>query len=137
MISIPRNCFEARLREYGYTLDEVKGCIIRENDKVITIDQNHASYPRAKKHEIVSSSGPGTELKKLLKKIGITASPTCSCNTKAKIMDKNGIEWCENNLDTIVGWLKEEAIKRNLPFIDMAGRILVNRAIKNAKRNKA
>lgn len=77
----------------------------------------------------------GTE--KASYKIVITASRTCSCNTKAKIMDKNGIEWCENNLDTIVGWLKEEAIKRNLPFIDMAGRILVNRAIKNAKRNKA
>jgi len=51
-------------------------------------------------------------------------------------MDTNGIEWCENNIDTIVGWLKEEATKRKLPFVDMAGRILVKRAIKNARKNK-
>jgi hypothetical protein len=49
-------------------------------------------------------------------------------------MDTNGIEWCEKNVDTIVGWLREEATKRKLPFIDMAGRILVKRAIGNAKK---
>ena len=50
-------------------------------------------------------------------------------------MDNNGIEWCENNIDTIIGWLKEEATKRKLPFIDMAGRMLVKKAISNAKKN--
>lgn len=49
-------------------------------------------------------------------------------------MDNNGIEWRENDIDTIIGWLKEEATKRGLPFIDMAGRILVKKAIKNAKK---
>lgn len=48
-------------------------------------------------------------------------------------MDTNGIEWCENNIDTIVGWLKEEASKRKLPFIDIAGKILVKKAISNTK----
>lgn len=79
--------------------------------------------------------GPGTQLKKLLSKIGIKASPNCSCNKRAALMDTNGIEWCENNIDTIVGWLKEEANKRKLPFIDIAGRILVKKAISNAKKN--
>ena len=82
-----------------------------------------------------TNGGPGTELKKLLKTIGITSSPTCSCNARARKMDENGIEWCENNIDTIVGWLREEATKRKLPFVDMAGKILVKRAIKNAKKN--
>jgi hypothetical protein len=41
--------------------------------------------------------------------------------------------WCEAHLDEIVGWLREEATKRKLPFIDAAGRMLVRRAIKNAR----
>jgi hypothetical protein len=34
-----------------------------------------------------------------------------------------------------VGWLKEEANKRGLPFIEIAGKILVKRAISNSKKN--
>jgi hypothetical protein len=78
--------------------------------------------------------GPGTELKKLLATIGITATPNCSCNARARAMDANGCEWCESNMDTIVGWLREEAAKRGLPFLDAAGRLLVRRAIKNARK---
>jgi hypothetical protein len=42
--------------------------------------------------------------------------------------------WCEAHLDEIVGWLREEAEKRGLPFLDMAGRLLVRRAISLARR---
>jgi len=80
------------------------------------------------------ASGPGTELKKLLKLVGITAGPNCSCNVRAATMDANGCDWCEANIDTIVGWLREEATKRKLPFVDMAGRLLVKRAIRNARK---
>lgn len=81
--------------------------------------------------------GPGTELKKLLSSVGITATPNCSCNARALEMDRNGVEWCESNIDKIVGWLREEATKRGLPFIDAAGRMLVRRAIRNARRSAA
>jgi len=81
--------------------------------------------------------GPGTELKKLLATVGITATPNCSCNARAAEMDRQGSEWCESNLDTIVGWLREEAEKRGLPFLDVAGRLLVRRAIRNARRAAA
>jgi hypothetical protein len=81
-----------------------------------------------------TDSGPGTELKKLLKTIGITATPNCSCNARARTMDANGCDWCEDNIDTIVGWLREEAAKRGLPFLDAAGRLLVRRAIRNARK---
>ena len=50
------------------------------------------------------SHGPGTELKALLKRVGIVASPGCSCNTRAKLMDANELKepgWCEQNLETI------------------------------------
>jgi hypothetical protein len=79
--------------------------------------------------------GPGTELKKLLAKVGIVSSPDCSCNARAAEMDRQGVEWCEANLDTIVGWLREQAEARGLPFLDLAGRLLVRRAISNARRN--
>lgn len=78
--------------------------------------------------------GVGTELKKLLAKIGIKASPTCSCNKRAQIMDEKGIEWCKENIDMIVGWLREEATKRKLPFFDFAGKLLVQRASSLAEK---
>jgi hypothetical protein len=78
--------------------------------------------------------GPGAELKTLLATVGITASPTCSCNARAAEMNARGVDWCEANIDTIVGWLREEATKRRLPFLDAAGRLLVKRAIRNARK---
>jgi hypothetical protein len=45
--------------------------------------------------------------------------------------------WCEANLDTIVGWLREQAEARGLPFLDVAGRLLVRRAISNARKAAA
>lgn len=68
--------------------------------------------------------------------MGIVASPNCSCNARAKKMDEWGPDECEKRIDEIVGWLKEEAHKRKLPFIDYAGRLLVKRAISNAKRTQ-
>ena len=79
--------------------------------------------------------GPGTELKKLLSRVGITATPDCSCNARAAEMDSQGVDWCEQNVDAIVGWLREQAEARGLPFLDIAGRMLVRRAIRNARRN--
>lgn len=80
--------------------------------------------------------GPGTELKKLLGKIGIKASENCSCNARAVTMDWHGIEWCETNADKISGWLKEEATKRGLPYMDFAGKAIINMAIKKAKKHE-
>jgi hypothetical protein len=85
----------------------------------------------------VLGRGPGTELKKLLGRIGIRSTPSCSCNARAATIDLNELRepgWCEANIGTIVGWLREEATKRKLPFVDMAGRLLVKRAIRNARK---
>ena len=83
------------------------------------------------------TNGPGTELKKLLARVGITSTPDCACNARAAEMDRQGVEWCEANLDTIVGWLREQAEARGLPFLDVAGRLLVRRAIANARKAAA
>jgi len=52
-------------------------------------------------------------------------------------MDFMGTTWCENNIDTIVGWLKEESEKRGLPFIDWPTRVLVKKAISSSKKAQA
>ena len=79
----------------------------------------------------------GTALKSLLASIGITATPDCPCTARANEMDRRGCDWCEANIDTIVGWLREQAEARGLPFLDAAGRVIVRRAIKNARRAAA
>ena len=82
--------------------------------------------------------GPGTELKKMLATIGITAEPTCKCNARAEEMDrmeKAFPGWCEANIGVIVGWLREEAERRKLPFVDLAGELLVKRAIARHRDN--
>lgn len=83
------------------------------------------------------AGGAGTELKALLGMIGIKSSPTCSCNKRAKTMDENGIEWCKENVPTIISWLQEEAQKRRLPFSRLAARKLIQLSISKAERKAA
>ena len=52
-------------------------------------------------------------------------------------MDHMGIEWCEQHIDDIVGFLREEATRRKLPFVDLAGKALVKMAIKRAKKHSS
>jgi hypothetical protein len=80
------------------------------------------------------TSGPGTELKKILARVGIVATDSCPCNARAAEMDANGCEWVEANISTVVGWLREQAHDRGLPFLDAAGRALVRVAVRNARR---
>jgi hypothetical protein len=79
----------------------------------------------------------GTEMKRLLANwpFRIARTSDCQCDARAAIMDAEGCDWCEANIDTIVGWLRQEATDRGLPFLDAAGRLLVRRAIQNARRN--
>lgn len=80
--------------------------------------------------------GVGTELKKILSSLGFDPTEEgCQCNHRASIMDRLGIDWCENNLPTILGWLKEEHKRRKslLPWSDIIVRGIVRRAIRNAK----
>lgn len=146
-----------RAWQRGYSPRDILPCIKADKGGGISdVDAGHPAYPRNTigKPLVASLSeylvqaevetglnlqqpkrhGPGTELKKLLTKVGIRASPNCSCNAKARIMDERGCDWCDENIDTIVGWLRDEATKRKLPFVDLAGRLIVKRAIRNARR---
>lgn len=78
--------------------------------------------------------GPGTILTGMISSIGIKSTANCSCRRHAIEMNTNGNDWCEANIDTILGWLKEESAKRNLPFVEMVAKLMVQRAIKTSRR---
>jgi len=86
---------------------------------------------------ISPTHGPGTELSKLLKRFGIEPTPTCQCRAKAAQMDAWGPDECSKpeRIDEVVAVMRAEAEARGLPFLDLAGRMLVRRAIQNARRN--
>lgn len=130
MITGSRPQWEERCRLRGYTPEQVRPCIVREDGDTITVDETHTAYPRQRTIEY----GPGTELKKLLGRwLGIVASPTCQCNAHARQMDAWGPAECAARLDEIVGWLEAEAKKKRLPFIREVARQMVRLAIRRAR----
>jgi hypothetical protein len=139
MITGLRSHFDARCRERGYTLDEVRGCIVSQDGATVTVDETHQDYPRVTRALPITQTpgGPGTELKKLLRLVGITATPTCPCNARAAQMDVWGADECETRLDEIVGWLREEAGRRHLPFSATVARQAVLLAIRRARKAAA
>jgi hypothetical protein len=48
MIRCRMRHLEARCRQRGYTLDEVRPCIVTQDGDQITVDETHPAYPRAK-----------------------------------------------------------------------------------------
>lgn len=90
---------------------------------------------------MVPTSGPGTELKKLLAgwPFRITSSPTCSCNRVAREMDLWGPDECEKpeRIAEVLAAMRENAEKRKVPWIEPLARLLVRRAIRNSRRASA
>lgn len=78
--------------------------------------------------------GPGTVLSQMIKSLGIVMTEGCSCRRHAIQMNEKGNDWCEANINTILGWLREESKKRKLPFVDAIGKLMIHRAIKKSKK---
>jgi hypothetical protein len=137
-----RKHVEARARERGHDLSSIEPCFVSQyDDGWWEVDVDHPAYPRVPKPGFVkpmaqpSGSGPGTELKKLLAKVGITTKPGCACNKRARVMDEKGCDWCAENLSTITAWLKEEHTRQKImfPFSETAVSLLVRYAIRRAR----
>lgn len=142
----------ARNRGPGY-LDAVLAAAKDRTEISVTLDD--ADYDRIARQfpplrqrvvlrESGPESGPGAELKKLLKDwLGIEASPTCSCNAMARKMDQRGPEWCESDegMAEILGVMRAEHAKRwqagatRLPWSDFGARQLVRLACSRARAN--
>lgn len=90
MITGRRSSFEARCRERGYTLEQVRPCIVVEDGDTITVDEAHPAYPRAK-------SGLGDYVAAGLSAIGITKERVskavggdCGCAKRQQALNKLG-----------------------------------------------
>jgi hypothetical protein len=147
MTTCHRSHLESRCRERGYTLDEVMPCVVSQDGDEWTIDVDHPAFPREPKPgveppqppPVAPSHGPGTELSRLLKRFGIEPTPTCACRAKAAEMDAWGCDECSRpeRIEEVVAVMRAEAQARGLPFLDVAGRMLVRRAIANARKAEA
>lgn len=64
----------------------------------------------------------GSALKDALKVLGFIDTTNCKCANYTKEMNANGPDWCRENIDTIVSWLKEsydamsEERRKVMPF---------------------
>lgn len=126
MITCHRRTFEARCEQRGVPVP--LSCVVRQDGDMWTIDTAHPDYPHA------GRGGPGTQLKAILRGMGLAESAGCQCNKHARLMDERGCDWCEQNIATISGWLAEEAARRKLPYLHVLGRRLIRRAIRLARR---
>ena len=90
MITCQLRHLMARCRERGYTLDEVRQCIVSEDGDVITVDETHSKYPRAK-------PGLGDMVASGLSAIGITKERVsavvggdCGCTKRQEALNELG-----------------------------------------------
>lgn len=68
---------------------------------------------------LVAPTGkPGTELKNILAWFRQESDASCQCAARAAEMDRNGVAWCEQNIDTIVGWLLEVWDRKGMGLAD-------------------
>lgn len=133
---------QERCNQRGYSLEEVMPCVVSQDGDQWLIDVWHPAYPRHPKPGFstplpaASRSGPGTELSKLLKRFGIEPTPTCQCRAKAAEMDAWGPDECSKpeRIEEVVAVMREEATARGLPFIEIAAKLLIKRAIHNARK---
>ena len=66
MITCRLSHLDARCRQRGYTLDEVRPCIVRQHGDLIVVDVDHPAYPRHPK--------PGLSLIQKARNLAVSAA---------------------------------------------------------------
>lgn len=61
--------------------------------------------------------GVGTRVARILKLLGISYTKGCTCKSIAAEMNRKGPDWCEANIDSIVGKMMAEAKRRKFGFL--------------------
>jgi hypothetical protein len=90
MIRCRLHHLEARCRERGYTLEQVRPCIVSQDGDRLVVDETHPAYPRAK-------PGLGDMVKAGLSAVGITEERVskaigrpCGCSKRAEKLNAIG-----------------------------------------------
>jgi hypothetical protein len=79
-----------RCRQRGYTLDEVRACIVSQDGDEITVDETHPAYPQAR-------PGLGDMVSSALSAVGITKERVsaaigrpCACGQRQQALNELG-----------------------------------------------
>ena len=99
----------------------------------VRLDEFAAKLPPCAKAPAI---GVGTRLERMLKRLNVELPADCSCRARIDIMNSNGPAWCRDNKREIVGWMKEDADRRGVQFVQFAARALVERAIMATRRSQ-
>jgi hypothetical protein len=135
MIMCDKVFLEERCKQRGYTFEEVEPCIVKREGDTLWVDEHHEKYPHGKSPvKTKAKGGPGTELHKLLGKLGLSPVEGCKCKGRARKMDEWGPDICEDRINEIVGWMEEEARKRKKWFVRWPAKTVVLLAIKKARK---
>lgn len=83
--------------------------------------------------------GAGSELHRLLGYIGLKEMPGCACLRRIREMNDHGEDWCDQHIDEIVGWLREESERRGAGWtiVHAAGAKRIVKAAIRRSRKKA
>lgn len=95
---------------------------------------SHLAVIKREPKPAIAPKGPGTELKKLLSRLGFGETRKCNCASHAREMDHRGVDWCRANVETIVDWLRQEAETQGLCFVPFVARMLILYAIRRASK---
>ena len=145
ILAMQRDQFDALCKARNAIPEDCQACITKTAGVTCFVDTTHHAYPGLGNPSLFQPLSAfyrpclaGTALRSLLGRFGISAEKSgCQCKDRAAYMDSAGCDWVEANVETVVGWLREEATKRGLPFLDAVGLMLVKRAVSNARRNAA
>lgn len=143
-MELPDWVWRRLLERPGVDRGAAAAAVIAERPGVVVVDQTHPGFPamtgarEPNQNRQPPVLGPGGHLKRLLARFGIKATGSgCKCTSRAAEMDRNGCEWVEANIDTVVAWLREEAHKRGLPFVDALAKMLIREAVRRARKDAA
>jgi len=122
--------YQSRYQEYA-----MSGGVTPNADGVLEWDREEdAATARRYFASRAEDGGAGTELKLLLGRLGFRVTAQCKCQERADYMDRMGCDWCAEHIVEIDSWLAEEAKKRKLPYISLAGKTLIRLAIRRARQ---
>ena len=116
IVECHKSFFLSRCQQRNVSIEDAMPCVVSQDGDVWKIDTEHPAYPSRSvaQPQEQPTVGPGTELSKLLKRFGISPTPTCQCRAKAAQMDRWGADECARpeRIDEVVAVMRAEAAAR-------------------------
>ena len=85
---------EARCRQRGYTLEQVRPCIVSEDGDTITVDETHAAYPHKRPglgdHVASALDAVGTTKERVQAVASAVGVKDCGCKKRQEALNNLG-----------------------------------------------